>query len=142
MAGRVKKVAGADIAVPIAPERAAAWQALSDLFLDTSLDERDIASIARRLRATGFAVGELERIYEEEVAPVCSGNLTALPGGVWSGFDHEWLVTAIRDRPASLADRLPWLRRLQVRRWTQLTRDDWQRVRRLIVEAPPEATDP
>jgi hypothetical protein len=114
--------------------RIAAWQALSDLFLDTDLDERDIASIARTLRATGIQNDELERIYEQEVAPVCWRNARAIPGGVWSGFEGNELAASIARH---LDERKPWdnwsiVKRWQIKRWTALTRKDWQRVRRLL----------
>lgn len=120
----------------VAAARVAAWQALSNLFIDSTLDAADIAAIARELRATGFGIDELERIYEEEVAPVCWRNLHALPGGVWTGFDPAWLaeaVTRARHRPPPL-HALPFVRRLRIRRWTRLTRDDWLRVRKFMEE--------
>ena len=116
------------------PARLAAWQALSELFLDTELDDADIAAIARRLDATGFSVPELERIYEQEVAPVCWRNLRALPGGAWTGFEQKWLVEAIQRHRASrgVLDRLPGVSRLRLRRSTALSRVDWERVKRLL----------
>lgn len=109
-----------------------AWQALSDLFLDTGLDEAAIAAIARQLRGTGFSLQALERIYEDEVAPACWRNLTVLPGGEWSGFSPDWLAQAIQRerRRGAWLGRLPWLRRRQVSRWTRDTRADWERVKR------------
>jgi hypothetical protein len=116
------------------PERIAAWQALSDLFLDTAHDDASLAAIARQLRATGLQVNEVERIYEEEVAPVCWRNLLSIPGGVWSGFQREWLVDNIQrhiSRPKPLHH---WsiVQRLRAKRWTAMTREDWLRVRRLL----------
>ena len=116
------------------PERIAAWQALSDLFLDTAHDDASLAAIARQLRATGLQADEVERIYEEEVAPVCWRNLAALPGGVWSGFQREWLVDNIqrhRSQPG-LLHHWPLVRRLRIKRWTSMTRDDWIRLRTLL----------
>jgi hypothetical protein len=116
------------------PARVAAWEALSELFLDTSHDDADIAAIARRLRATGLALSEIERIYEEEVAPACWRNLRAVPGGAWAGFDQAWLFDAVC-REASAARPLhAWtpIRRWRIRRWTAWTREDWGRVRRLL----------
>ena len=116
------------------PARVAAWQALSELFLDTELDDADISAIARRLDATGFSVPELERIYEQEVAPVCWRNLRALPGGAWSGFEKKWLVEAIQRQRGSrgVLDRLPGVSRLRLRRLTALSRVDWERVKQLL----------
>jgi hypothetical protein len=116
----------------VEPARLTAWKALSDLFLDTRLEEADIAAIAMQLRSTGFSLRELERIYEDEVAPVCWRNLSALPGGVWSGFSTAWLVDAIQreQHRGRWWTRVPWVKRLQVNRWTRDSRDEWARVKR------------
>lgn len=118
----------------VSPGRETAWLALSDLFLDTDLDEADIASIAARLRATGIGVEELERIYVEEVAPVCWRNLRTLPGGAWSGFEPSALRGAIEAhlQHPPLLHRWDTLHRLRTARWTADTRADWGRVRRLL----------
>jgi len=115
------------------PVRLAAWEALSELFLDTELTGHGVSSIVRQLRSTGFSVQELERIYEEEVAPVCWRNLQ-VPAGVWTGFDPAWLAQAIqsRQRSASVLDRLSWWKRWRIKRWTSLSRVEWERVRRLL----------
>jgi hypothetical protein len=112
----------------------AAWRALSELFLDTAMDDRDIALIANRLRETGIPVGELEYIYEQEVAPACWRNLTAVPGGVWTGFDDQWLTAVIQQtqRRQSWWNRWFWVKRLSIKRWTALTREEWNCVRKLL----------
>ena len=116
------------------PARIAAWQAISGLFLDADLDEHDIAAIARELRATGIDRHELERIYEEEVAPACWRNLKAIPGGAWTGFEGRELAAAI---VRHLNESKPWdawpgVRRWRIKRWTAWTRADWERVRRSL----------
>ncbi|WP_431287242.1 DUF7079 family protein [Roseateles chitinivorans] len=101
--------------------------AISQLFLDTELDELDLKSIARELLATGLPVDELQRIYETEVAPACWRNLRALPGGAWTGFDGRSLDEAIRQH--RIRNSIPTLwQRWSIRRWTASTRDDWSRV--------------
>ncbi|UXH80618.1 hypothetical protein N4261_12380 [Roseateles amylovorans] len=101
------------------------------MFLDTELDDDDITAIARELRLTGFGAAELQRVYEEEVAPVCWRNLTVLPGGAWAAFDDEWLITSIQGRLDRLQSRPmhPTARKLRIRWWTRSTRKDWLRVR-------------
>lgn len=116
--------------------RRAARIALSDMFLDTALDDGDINAIVRRLRETGLPVEELRHIYETEVAPVCSGNLSRLPGGVSSGFDPTWLEDAVRrhlETPPPLGG---WaaIRRWRIGRWTASTRDHWIRIERLLAQ--------
>lgn len=118
-------------AASVDPTRVRVWELLSELFLDTELEDDAIAGLARELRATGFSVAELERIYEEEVAPVCWRNALALPGGVWTGFDRDWLVSAILERRERrrVWVRIPWLQRLLARRRTAYSRADWNRLR-------------
>ena len=129
MAGRMSGEAHADEA------RVTAWLGLSELFLDTEHDDGDIARISAALAGTGFDIAELEKIYENEVAPVCWRNLSGVPGGAWAGFDREWLVQAITAhcKKTHLVEYVPILRRLQIRRHTKLSRDDWERVKAALV---------
>ncbi|PNY81477.1 DUF7079 family protein [Deinococcus koreensis] len=97
--------------------RRVAWEALSELFLDT---EPDLEAIARRLGRSGFDVAELDHILRGEVAPVLGGNLLAV-AGVWDAFDLEPIEAryrAGRRRPGLLG-----------RLACHLIRDDWARVR-------------
>ena len=125
MAGRMSGEAHADEA------RVTAWLGLSELFLDTEHDDGDIARIRAALAGTGFDIAELERIYENEVAPVCWRNLSVVPGGAWAGFDRGWLVQAImaHRKKTHLAEYVPIFRRFQVRRNIALSKDDWRRVK-------------
>ena len=129
MAGRMSEAEHTDEA------RVTAWLALSELFLDTEHDDGDIARIGTALAGTGFDVDTLEKIYENEVAPVCWRNLSGVPGGAWAGFDREWLVQAItaHRKKTHLVEYVPILRRLQIRRHTKLSRDDWERVKAALV---------
>lgn len=76
--------------------RRVAWEALSDLYLDTDI------SHARRWRAgklapLPYSTDELEGILVEEVHPVCRWNLFCV-AGAWAGFDQEWLESKILAR--------------------------------------------
>ncbi|WP_143074191.1 hypothetical protein [Roseateles sp. YR242] len=110
------------------PADRAAQLVISRLFLDTELDDLDLKAIARDLRATGLSRSELQRIYETEVAPACWRNLRAFPGGAWAGFDEAALMDAIERHRISTPSASGFFRRLQVRRWTADTRDQWERV--------------
>ncbi|MGH9901020.1 MAG: DUF7079 family protein, partial [Pyrinomonadaceae bacterium] len=65
------------------------WLAVSDLWLDTELDEADLRRIAGVLADSGYAVEELTRIYLYEVAPVVYLNMFSV-AGAWAGFDPQW----------------------------------------------------
>lgn len=77
----------------------AARAALSELFLDTELDESDLARIVQVLATTGLEADELERIFTDELEPVLASNLD-VPAGEWRGFDVDWLEAQIRQRKA------------------------------------------
>jgi hypothetical protein len=66
------------------------WAALSELWLDTELEEGDLRRIAGVMKASGYPIGVLRDIYVYEIAPVVFGNLLTV-AGEWAGFDHEWL---------------------------------------------------
>lgn len=71
MAGRMSGEARADEA------RVTAWLALSEFFLDTEHDDRDIARIGAALAGTGFDIAELEKITKTKSRP-CAGATLAV----------------------------------------------------------------
>ena len=70
------------------------WIALSELFLDTTLDSADIDRIAKTLAGSPYSLDELDRILLWEVYPACRSNLLSI-AGEWAGFDPEWLASRI-----------------------------------------------
>lgn len=66
------------------------WSALSDLWLDTELQEWQLNSIAETLYESGYSIEVLREIYEKEVAPIVYTNLLCV-AGEWAGFDDKWL---------------------------------------------------
>lgn len=118
----------------IDPQRAVAWRALSELFVDTQWREEDLAAVVRDLRRTPYDVAELRRIYEQEVAPVCSRHLTSRPEGLWTGFHDDWLIEAVHNRFLLKGHRRTLWRRLQVWWWTRGSRKDWRRLERKLTE--------
>ncbi len=103
------------------------WEAVSELFLDTELQEQDFTRIAHVMVASGYSDQELEWVLDCEVLPVCLPNLLS-PAGEWQSFDVDWLERGIlaqeqkRSMPARLWGR--W-RSLLYRRYI---RRDWDRV--------------
>ena len=111
------------------PARESVWLALSELWLDTELDDGDLAAIAGTLAISGLAVAELEAIYLLEVAPVVWGNTWAT-AGVWAGFDVDWLFEGCRRnqrRRQSLWHRLRC--RVLRRPMTYATEAHWRTIR-------------
>ncbi|MEP9319503.1 hypothetical protein ABKS89_20365 [Pseudomonas sp. LABIM340] len=111
------------------PARESVWLALSELWLDTELDDDGRAAIAGTLSISGFSMDELEAIYRLEVAPVVWAN-TWVTAGVWDGFDPDWLFEHCRRnqrRRTSL-----WHRgrcRLLRKAMTAAVDEDWRKIR-------------
>ncbi len=105
------------------------WVALSDLWLDTELQDRDLDHIARALHDSGYDRDALDRILAEEVAPVVYLNLYSV-AGVWTGFDPDWLCAEISRALRKRGPIRAWLLRRRRGLMTGLIRDDWQAVLR------------
>lgn len=131
-------MAGAAPGRPVRPLDAAevarrrpVWLAISDLWLDTELQDSDFAHMARVLHESGYDLPRLQGIMEDEVAPVVFRNLLCV-AGVWDGFDEDWLFERIETR----LRRQTWLghhlSRLRRRGMTALVRDDWAEVLRRL----------
>ena len=103
-------------------ERMPVWQALSDLFLDTTLQLADYDRIARELAATPYTLREIEDILYYEVYPACSWNVVII-GGEWCGFHPDWITENIAPRK----NRRPWYIPATLRRWMLCT--EWRRVK-------------
>ena len=73
------------------------WNALSELYLDTELEEPDNARIAAVLAQSGYSSGQLEEILYRELHPVLLTNLVSF-AGEWAGFDPDWLEAQILKR--------------------------------------------
>lgn len=103
------------------------WQALSDLFLDSHLDDADHRGIARGLVESGYDWPELDSIMVTEVAPVLHGNLRMV-AGQWGTFELDWLEGRILRHMGRQghADRA----RRQERYLMELIADDWNGVER------------
>ena len=78
------------------------WDALSNLFLDTELTEKDFRWIANVLVESDYDDAQLDHVLFNEVFPVCVANLRT-PAGEWAGFDLDWLQDQIlRNQPRFL----------------------------------------
>ena len=76
-------------------DRLRLWSALSDLFLDTEIDDHTFGYIARVIREDGYTSEEAEHVLWQEVYPVLEANLRSV-AGVWAGWPDEWLIRNIR----------------------------------------------
>jgi hypothetical protein len=90
------------------------WLALSELWLDTELDDGWLEGIAQVLRRSGLSRAQLEAIFLYEVAPVVWLNHWSV-AGIWSAFDRDWLCAQCE---------------------RQLGRGRWHRLRCLVLRWP------
>lgn len=112
----------------LAADRLPLWKALSELFLDSELDDGDVKLIASAIAESGLALPEAERILWEEVFPALGANLQ-VPAGAWGGFDGE----SLRDRIVSVAlgrqSGIGSLGVLSARAAREIIEEAWSRVR-------------
>ena len=66
------------------------WAALSYVFVDTEIDYRYIAGVAKN-----YSIEEVEFAFFERVAPVCISNMLTPAPPVWWFFDEAQLVADI-----------------------------------------------
>lgn len=66
------------------------WSALSDLFVDSKVDYKQIAETVKN-----FSIEEIEFALFERVAPICIGNMLAPIPPIWWYFDEDQLVLDI-----------------------------------------------
>ncbi len=84
-------------------ERLTTWRALSELFLDTEIEQLTLDHIARTVQSSPYTTDQVEDILWAEVYPVLKQNLTSV-AGIWDGWSDSWLkenLTAYDD-PASV----------------------------------------
>ncbi|NIF05606.1 hypothetical protein F3J23_09135 [Chryseobacterium sp. Tr-659] len=75
-------------------ERRNVWYALSDLYLDTELQEWQFQYMADIFLKSPFSLEKIKKIDKYEVFPVLFSNLLD-PAGEWAGFDEKRLVKNI-----------------------------------------------
>lgn len=93
-------------------ERLKIWRALSDLFLDTEIEDSTFKYIACTVSESDFYLSEVEDILWYEVYPVLESNLRSV-AGVWEGWSDAWLLqnlsaavrpTAIHGEPSIIKE--------------------------------------
>jgi hypothetical protein len=110
------------------------WVALSDLWLDTELQESDLAHIASALNQSGYSLAQIRAIHLDEVAPVLFPNLLSV-AGVWGGFDEEWLCEAILQRLRHIRPaRLSLSRVIRKSLVRYATGAKWQRLEQMLAD--------
>ncbi|HWE96382.1 MAG TPA: hypothetical protein VG269_20635 [Tepidisphaeraceae bacterium] len=104
------------------------WSALSDLFLDTELDESALRYIGQKLVDSGYTDDELATILYGEVFPVCIWNLRSV-AGEWAEIDADWLQTRILGNEGKF-----WKKWRCLQFGHRMIRDDWNTVMAIVHE--------
>lgn len=115
--------------------RAPVWRALSDLFLDTELDESDFSMIAEKIRAAGFTADQAEEVLRRDVAPVFWGNLVQV-AGEWTPWSEAQVREMVCDRHRSRSRFFAWFHNWKSRRQMAVVRSEWRRVRDCLERGP------
>lgn len=76
-------------------KRLKVWRAMSDLFLDTEIEDHIFKNVAKSVIESGYTPDETKNILWYEVFPVLEGNLSS-PAGVWEGWPDEWLLNHLK----------------------------------------------
>ena len=117
------------------------WCVLSDLFLDTSIEDADYDRMAQVLCRSPYTIAELEHIVKHEVSPVFAWNLFAI-AGEWAGWSEEDVRRLMSQWFEKLASKSPTAR-FKVRAAPRMVPDDWwplaERLEALRV-TPPDPT--
>lgn len=106
------------------------WSALSDLFLDTELDENDHRRIATAIAAAGLDAAEARAILKDEVLPAFAFNLMQVAGewAGWSDADIRAIMVAALPDGCGLSF---GARIKQYLLWRDLA-SEWNRIAALI----------
>lgn len=107
------------------------WETLSDLWLDTEMQDYQHERRAELLASSGYSFDEIEKIFSEEVAPAVYSNLYSTVG-VWDGFDLEWLydeiIKNLKKQETNLIYRT-WVKSGAGKFvMTKMARGDWEKI--------------
>lgn len=75
-------------------QRRPVWIALSELYLDTELDDSQLLQILEVIYSSPYSIEEARKIDFFEVYPVLKSNIYTL-AGEWAGFNENWLIEKI-----------------------------------------------
>lgn len=108
------------------------WIVLSELYLDTELQDTDFIRIAETFRESGLPIEVLKEIDLYEVFPTLQFNLYSV-AGEWAGFDETWLVEACAKNYHKRQNK--WFR-FSVKIWNMLSywmrKDYWDHLESII----------
>ncbi|UXP33378.1 hypothetical protein N6H18_05360 [Reichenbachiella agarivorans] len=103
------------------------WVALSNLYLDTALQESDYYQIAKSIIDSPYTLEEVRLIDKHEVFPVLLPNMLRV-AGEWTGFEETLLVEQILDslKRRSVLKNMADACTYYLYRW--MNKDDWEKI--------------
>ncbi|QJU58001.1 hypothetical protein HL653_09505 [Sphingomonas sp. AP4-R1] len=107
-------------------ERLPVWTALSELFLDTELQEDDIARIVAVLARSPYSSREVEAILKNEVSPAFAANLLSI-AGEWQPWP-EAQVREIMERSIRMALSTNFFDRIRSSLKRRIIPPEWHRI--------------
>ncbi len=114
-------------------ERAQIWIALSDLYLDTEMQEYTYRRIAKIIAESSYSFSQVQQIDRAEVFPVLYSNMLST-AGVWDGFHEEWLIETIQKKIAreNFLNRIT--RNLTYRMFKKTFAPHWEKIRSSLTD--------
>ncbi|APA87259.2 hypothetical protein BJG93_17120 [Paraburkholderia sprentiae WSM5005] len=97
-------------------------------------DEIACRYVAERLRCSGFALHELQKILRDEVAPAFLPNLFV--AGEWNAWSPEAVRNIVLSHleKRSNCPRLPVILRRRWRQWTmEPIAGDWEKIKAMLI---------
>lgn len=108
------------------------WLALSELYLDTELDDDDFKRIAEILKESGYSLRELKQINYKEVAPVVYPNTLSV-AGEWTGFNEEWLIEEIVKKINQEKKQSSIFNKIYKKYIDSITSDYWEEIEKYLL---------
>ena len=108
-------------------ERKPIWLVLSQLYLDTELQDFDFQNIANIINQSPYNFEQVKKIDRLEVFPILYANLI-VTAGVWDEFDSEWLIKAIVNRIESYSFLKRFIDKIKYKLLASMNKDLWKNI--------------
>jgi hypothetical protein len=108
-------------------DRKPIWLALSNLYLDTELQDYNFKSIATKVKESPYSFEEVKQIDKQEVFPVLYSNLLSV-AGVWNGFDEDWLISEITKKLQKRSWFKDFMLKVKYARLKRMYADYWEKL--------------
>lgn len=118
------------VASPLSIDEETAVVQISDIFLDTEVQDYTFNRIIEELSKTLLTMDQLDCLYRNDIAFLLSNNLN-VTAGVWDEFDRDWMIEKI-NRRRDLRRRSRIVRAFDmmlIKSRPKVALKDWQRIR-------------